>query len=137
MNFVIRDDWPAIAILNAMDVWQIACYVTVFTSVGEFVLVIYLTKSATWEENLIKKKKIGILNEISDPKVTILSFSKAMWQIIKVLLINLLQNQMTKIRLARNVEQVTRVILPAFYVLFTVSYFLTCFFAMAQPQNMK
>ena len=76
MKFVIRDDWPAIAILNAMDVWQIACYVTVFASVAEFVLVIYLTKSATWEENLIKEKKIGILNGKGEPKVTILSFSK-------------------------------------------------------------
>jgi hypothetical protein len=117
-----------------MDVWQIACYVTVFASVAEFVLVIYLTRSATWEEKLIKEKKIGILNGKEDPKVTILSFSKAMWQII---LDNFLQNQNTKLRLARNVEQVTRAILPTFYVLFTVSYFLTCFFAMTQPQNMN
>ena len=120
-----------------MDVWQIVCYVTVFTSVAEFILVIYLTKSATWEENLNKEKKIGILNGKVDPKVTILSSSKAMWQIIQVLLINFLQNQMTKMRLAKNVEQVTRVILPTFYVLFTVSYFLACFFAMTQPQNMN
>ena len=59
-----------------MDVWQIACYVTVFASVGEFVLVIYLTKSATWEEYLIKENKIGILNRKGDPKVTFLLFSK-------------------------------------------------------------
>ena len=59
-----------------MDIWQIACYVTVFASVGEFVLVIYLTKLATWEENLIKEKKIGILNGKGNSKVTVLYFKK-------------------------------------------------------------
>ena len=40
-------------------------------------------------------------------------------------------------RLARNVEQATRALLPTSCVLFTVAYLLTCFFAMAQPQNIK
>ena len=82
MNFVIRSDWPAIAILTAMDVWQIACYVTVFASVGEFVLVIYLTKLATWEENLIKEKKIGILNGKYNPKVSYIIYIKCRMHLV-------------------------------------------------------
>ena len=66
---IIRSDWPDIATFNAMDVWQIACYLTVFASVVEFCLVIYLTKAASWEETLIKTKKVDTLNEKGEPKV--------------------------------------------------------------------
>ena len=70
---MIRSDWPDIVTFNAMDVWQIACYLTVFASVAEFCLVIYLTKAASWEETLIKTKKVDTLNGKGEPKVIFLS----------------------------------------------------------------
>ena len=74
---MIRSDWPDIVTFNAMDVWQIACYLTVFASVAEFCLVIYLTKAASWEETLIKTKKVDTLIEKGEPKVIVLSLIPA------------------------------------------------------------
>ena len=66
-----RADWPANADFNAMDVWQTACYLTVFLSVIEFCAVIFLTKTADWEENLIGKPKVDIQNGKINSKVKI------------------------------------------------------------------
>ena len=60
-----------------MDVWQIACYLTVFGSVAEFCLVIYLTKAASWEETLIKTNKIDTLNGKGETKVIFLSLTSS------------------------------------------------------------
>ena len=58
------------AFFNAMDVWQIACYLTVFSSVIEFCFVIYLTKTATWEEGItVAKKKVDVFNKKLADKV--------------------------------------------------------------------
>ena len=81
-SFFIRSDWPDIATFNAMDVWQIACYLTVFASVAEFCLVIYLTKAASWEETLIKTKKVDTLNGKGEPKVIFISLIKSIKQFI-------------------------------------------------------
>ena len=66
-----RADWPANADFNAMDVWQTACYLTVFLSVIEFCAVIFLTKTADWEEHLIGKPKVDIQNGKINSKVKI------------------------------------------------------------------
>ena len=58
------------ATFNAMDVWQIVCYLTVFSSVIEFCFVIYLTKTATWEEGInVAKKKVDVFNKKMADKV--------------------------------------------------------------------
>ena len=61
------------ATFNAMDVWQTVCYLTVFISVLEFCLVIYLTKKASWEDGLgVGKKKVDIVqNQKESHKVKI------------------------------------------------------------------
>ena len=74
---MIRSDWPDIVTFNAMDVWQVACYLTVFASVAEFSLVIYLTKAASWEETLLKTKKVNTLNGKGEPKV--ICFTKSIY----------------------------------------------------------
>ena len=71
-----RADWPANADFNAMDVWQTACYLTVFLSVIEFCAVIFLTKTADWEENLIGKPKVDIQNGKINSKVNTTFFMK-------------------------------------------------------------
>ena len=43
-----------------MDIWQTACYFTVFWSVFEYCFVIYLTQIAAWEEEVTKKKKVDV-----------------------------------------------------------------------------
>ena len=52
-----------------MNVWQIGCYLTVFLSVAEFCLIIYLTRTAIWEENIKNEKKVDTLNDKKTPKV--------------------------------------------------------------------
>ena len=66
-----RADWPANADFNAMDVWQTACYLTVFLSVIEFCAVIFLTETSDWEEKLIGKPKVDIQNGKINSKVKI------------------------------------------------------------------
>ena len=69
-----RADWPANADFNAMDVWQTACYLTVFLSVIEFCAVIFLTETSDWEEKLIGKPKVDIQNGKINSKVKIAFF---------------------------------------------------------------
>ena len=66
------------ATFNAMDVWQTVCYLTVFFSVLEFCLVIYLTKKASWEDGLgVGKKKVDIVqNQKESHKVKIFGILK-------------------------------------------------------------
>ena len=56
---------------NAMDVWQIVCYLTIFSSVIEYCFVMYLTKTATWEENLITKNKVDVFDRKETQQVCV------------------------------------------------------------------
>ena len=66
---IFSSKWPEITTFNAMNVWQIGCYLTVFLSVAEFCLVIYLTKTAIWEENINKEEKVGTMDGKGKSKV--------------------------------------------------------------------
>ena len=52
-----------------MDIWQTACYFTVFWSVFEYCFVIYLTQIAAWEEEVTKKRKVDVKDKKGSNKV--------------------------------------------------------------------
>ena len=50
VNFVHRDNWPQSTNMNSMDVWQIMSYLNVFFVLGEYCLVLWLSKAVPLEE---------------------------------------------------------------------------------------
>ena len=61
LRLLCRSGWQSIADFTAIDVWMIACYLTVFICVFEYCIVIYLTKKAVWEETFNQRRKVDVL----------------------------------------------------------------------------
>ena len=53
--FVHRDNWPQSTSMNSMDVWQIMSYLNVFFVLGEYCLVLWLSKAVPLEEMPMNK----------------------------------------------------------------------------------
>ena len=135
ISILFSSKWPEITTFNAMNVWQIGCYLTVFLSVSEFCLIIYLTRTAIWEEIIKNEKKVDTLNDKKSSKVlkNLLFTHRYVPSLIPKIFFQ--QKSDSNLKLAKNIEQMTRSILPTGYILFIVIYFITCFIAITNHHN--
>ena len=58
--------WPPSNNINLMDIWQILCYLNAFFCLIEYCIVIYLTRSASWEETIGHLSKVQIKGNMTD-----------------------------------------------------------------------
>ena len=69
-----RTKWPLTTYMKAMDYWTTGCYITVFTALIEYCVVLYLVQKSEWERRVSKhiktevRKKRGTIGDILDQK---------------------------------------------------------------------
>ncbi len=54
-----RVAWPKTSFMKASDIWTIGCYTTVFATVAEYCLVLFLVERAKWQERV--EERVGWL----------------------------------------------------------------------------
>ena len=77
-----RNMWPPSNNINLMDVWQILCYLNAFFCLIEYCIVIYLTRSASWEETIGHLSKVQIKGNMTDKVKTQKIFNRVLRDIL-------------------------------------------------------
>ncbi len=111
--------------MKAMDYWTTGCYFTVFTALVEYCIVLYLVQKAEWERKITrhiktqvrkrKEKKGWVADAYDDQRGPGKIFDEKEEQIRK------------KEIAATKVELAARILLPAFFVLFNMIFWIAVF----------
>ena len=101
---LIRANWPKPTYMHAMDIWQILCYMGTFYCLTEYCVILYLTKTAAWEQELQQEFENKVRNSSQ------LSLGKK-------------KKRIYWMKMASYIEKVSRVFVPVYYVLMPLIYF--------------
>ena len=113
-----RNDWTKTTHMRAIDVWVVLCYVGVFYALMEYCIIIYLTKVFKSTEKKPKKQE-PIRTE--ENMVTISAPNGAAQILNKPE-----SKDSMNISAAENLERFSRIILPLYNILFSITYFTVC-----------
>jgi len=66
-----RNDWTKTTHMRAIDVWVIFCYIGVFSALMEYCVILYLTKTAIFDQKSaqVKDKELIYLNQEKNKKI--------------------------------------------------------------------
>ena len=108
--FYNRNDWTKTTHLRAIDIWVVLCYIGVFSSLMEYCLILYLTKTSILDGlmNSTKQKVHESTNEDEKDNCTET------------------ENKQKNLKLARLIEKMSRVTLITYIIVFPITYFVVC-----------
>ncbi len=137
LHSCFRVAWPKTSFMKASDIWTIGCYTTVFATVAEYCLVLFLVERAKWQERVEERvgwlcfrgrKKIGDDQrrrsgwDSSEGKVLKQKqfIFHCLWQCVSIL--QQLGDLKKEEILAHRLEEISRIAVPVFYFLFNLIF---------------
>ena len=106
--------------MRAIDVWVVLCYIGVFYALMEYCIIIYLTKVLKTAKKPLEKQEPNTV--VDENMVTTVTVPKNGGQ-------NLNKPELKEpmnVSAATKLEQFSRVILPLYNIVFSITYFAVC-----------